>query len=581
MFKKFFAVLLCFCFIFSGIPEISMPVYADTTSKKDEAAIGKIQSTTVTVDMIYTGSKKLTVTYGKIPIKGVKYQVDVRKTNEKWGAYRYVTPKTTYTVKKLNGKHYEVRVRAMQTISGEDYYGKWSKIIEATLESGNDDEDSSGYGGGGGEDSYSGEDDEDYDDYDDSSYAQPSVADKNGSWSYRGSSKYAYKYSDGTYPYGVVKISDEVYFFKSQGVLYRSSGQHIVSFGGKKYDVGPSGALRYGWQVVNDSLYYFSKVRMHAMKAGRKVGKITLAGTGKAVPTLDAVLKKKSIQILEEITSRSADRGTQLRAVYNYMVSKNNFSYSSSYYPNLSSKSWVKTTANRMMDSSAGNCYGFASMFAALAYEIGYHPAVLCGRVPGGRDRASDGYTRHAMVRIDGLYYDPEAEFAGWKKGIYGKSSYPISFRSGKSYSFSSSDGSGMVGSDTSYQSEDDFEDFGAAVPNTYRVVKRGERYYGYYGEKLLAAGVYYINGKLYKFGSGHYTDKATTKALKKAAKTDRPWQKLRSLIGAPNKSQSMGESCYGDENGADYLYIYRNFTVSTFRPEKGKEIIEGITERK
>lgn len=73
-----------------------------------------------------------------------------------------------------------------------------------------------------------------------------------------------------------------------------------------------------------------------------------------------------------------------------------------------------------------GDCYGFACTFAAMAREIGYNPYVVLGRVSGTRDGAADGLTSHGWVIIDGCYYDPEAQFAGWYRGVYGSSSYDI-----------------------------------------------------------------------------------------------------------------------------------------------------------
>ena len=68
--------------------------------------------------------------------------------------------------------------------------------------------------------------------------------------------------------------------------------------------------------------------------------------------------------------------------------------------------------------------YGFSCIFAALAREIGYTPYMICGRVPGSRDGAADGFTRHCWVKINGLYYDPEAQYAGWMTGDYGYDYY-------------------------------------------------------------------------------------------------------------------------------------------------------------
>lgn len=72
-------------------------------------------------------------------------------------------------------------------------------------------------------------------------------------------------------------------------------------------------------------------------------------------------------------------------------------------------------------------CFRYAGIFAALAREIGYTPYMICGRVPGSRDGAADGFTRHCWVEINGLYYDPEAQYAGWMTGVYGYDYYPIS----------------------------------------------------------------------------------------------------------------------------------------------------------
>ena len=75
-----------------------------------------------------------------------------------------------------------------------------------------------------------------------------------------------------------------------------------------------------------------------------------------------------------------------------------------------------------------GNCYGFACTFAALAKELGYDPYVICGRVPGSRDQAADGYTRHGWVLINGLHYDAEGAFAGWG-GCFGTSSFTTAYQ--------------------------------------------------------------------------------------------------------------------------------------------------------
>mgnify|MGYP000626898601 FL=1 len=61
-----------------------------------------------------------------------------------------------------------------------------------------------------------------------------------------------------------------------------------------------------------------------------------------------------------------------------------------------------------------------------LTKEIGDRPVVICGRVSGRRDHASDGMTRHSWVQIGGRNYDPEGQFAGWARGIYGSAGYRV-----------------------------------------------------------------------------------------------------------------------------------------------------------
>ena len=62
------------------------------------------------------------------------------------------------------------------------------------------------------------------------------------------------------------------------------------------------------------------------------------------------------------------------------------------------------------------------------AKELGYDPYVICGRVPGSRDQAADGYTRHGWVLINGLHYDAEGAFAGWG-GCFGTSSFTTAYQ--------------------------------------------------------------------------------------------------------------------------------------------------------
>ena len=79
--------------------------------------------------------------------------------------------------------------------------------------------------------------------------------------------------------------------------------------------------------------------------------------------------------------------------------------------------------------------------FAALAREIGYDPYVICGRVPGSRDGAGDGYTRHSWVIINGLHYDPEGQAKGWHTGVYGAMAMEWIIRSRRKVNFRTGSG--------------------------------------------------------------------------------------------------------------------------------------------
>lgn len=94
-----------------------------------------------------------------------------------------------------------------------------------------------------------------------------------------------------------------------------------------------------------------------------------------------------------------------------------------------------------------------------------------------------------------------------------------------------------------------------------------------FYENGEVATGIIVINKKFYCFNSnGKYLAEKTEK-IRKAAKYEKPFSKLKKFIGNPNKSKYYA-SCYG--NGKDGVLTYDNFTVYTFKPNKGKEIFMG-----
>ena len=249
--------------------------------------------------------------------------------------------------------------------------------------------------------------------------------------------KTAYQFNDGTYPTGATKIGKKYYYFKgTEGMLSRSSKkQRICVSDGLKFDVASDGTLKKGWQVVKKKLYYFGGT-YHSASVNKKVEDITLTEKGWAKNNLNSSVKKEAIQLLDSITDRNAPKKTQLRAVYKYMTSKKNFTYQTKN-PNVKDKNWVKKSAYNMLTTHSGSCSGFAAMFTVMAHEIGYKKTyVYYGRIHGSRDRAADGFTRHAAAYVDGYLYDTEGVFAGWLKDGWQLSKDYTTFKNVKMYRY-------------------------------------------------------------------------------------------------------------------------------------------------
>ncbi len=209
-------------------------------------------------------------------------------------------------------------------------------------------------------------------------------------------------------------------FPAAEGILLRGTGSHTAMAAKKKsgskvtyhiedregtiYIVSKKGKGARGWVLVGKNVYY-AKKGGKAM-VNRKFSGITFDETGKAKNSTSTKLMKKCLKILKN--KNGASMSAKLRYAWSYMA---RFHYSS-YYPNRGVSGWQRSTALRSLNSNSGNCYGYACSFAALAWAAGYKPYVVAGRVPGSRDGASDGYTRHCWVRINGGYYDPELYFA-------------------------------------------------------------------------------------------------------------------------------------------------------------------------
>lgn len=226
---------------------------------------------------------------------------------------------------------------------------------------------------------------------------------------------------------GWVTYRKEKYYFneKCRGVT------GLVQIGKNKYFFDEDGVMQTGWQIIgNKKAYFYGKTGRMAKNRtidGQKINKKGFAKlTHKDKARQDAM--DQAEEILKAITTSGMSQAQKLSAAFQYMTNRGRFGYRT--WRNFQVyDGWEYDYALEIFEKRAGNCYNFACGFAVLAKAIGYDAYVVTGRVPGTRDGAGDGMTRHALVTINGLYYDPEAQFAGWASGIYGLSGYPMSLQ--------------------------------------------------------------------------------------------------------------------------------------------------------
>ncbi len=244
------------------------------------------------------------------------------------------------------------------------------------------------------------------------------------SWKTIDGSRYYFK-KNGYAAIGRKKINHVYYVFKKNGKLATKKNGGLVTVNGDTFYVDQKGRpATKTWLIVDGKLCYArggGRLRKDSVYKG-----ITFDKNGYAVENSASLLKIKVMQIVGSITNSSMSQSQKLQACWNYVISHGSYA---GYYPrNFSTgyNGWYIDTAYTFLCKGYGNCYGFACGFAALAHEIGYSPVLMTGRVSGTRDGAADGLTRHCWVQINGLYYDPEAQYAGWYKGVYGLGTYSI-----------------------------------------------------------------------------------------------------------------------------------------------------------
>lgn len=222
---------------------------------------------------------------------------------------------------------------------------------------------------------------------------------------------------------GGQKIGKYVYVFDRQGRAVRPAKTSVQKVGKSLFYVDTKGRAKTGWFTIGNRLYK-ADWRGRLTKS-KTISNITFNKKGYAKNDLESQLKLKLMSTIASITTPDMSSYQKLYACWRYLTGSGNFYYSG-YDPDFSQKGWQRDLAYRMLVTGGGDCYGFASTFAAMADELGFDAYVVTGRVSGTRDGAADGLTRHGWCIINGAYYDPEAQFAGWFRGVYGSGSYDI-----------------------------------------------------------------------------------------------------------------------------------------------------------
>lgn len=225
---------------------------------------------------------------------------------------------------------------------------------------------------------------------------------------------------------GLCELKGIWYYFLEDGVLAQSRDDRIVTIGKKEYVVKKDGRTGNGWCLVEKKCYCCKKdgeIRKNTTVNGIKIKK---NGVASRTPT-SLRLQMRAESIVRSITSPGMSQGAKIRNCWNYITSHSRFYYSTAYYPSGYSQSEFRRLALLMLNGRAGNCYCFASAFAALTKAAGCNSYVVYGLCPGSRDGRADGMTRHCWVYIAGYgYFDPEARYAGFAY-IYGSGGNPWS----------------------------------------------------------------------------------------------------------------------------------------------------------
>ena len=222
-----------------------------------------------------------------------------------------------------------------------------------------------------------------------------------------------------------ITLDGYTYVFNTVGMLRQSTVNKLFTVGSYQYCPDRYGRCQTGWLIIGNKLYY-------AAKNGRIVKNRTVSGVtfknSTMVADIPGQLKLKQMQVVRMLTNSGMSRYQKLQVCWNWLTSSGGFTYLGRPL-DLNNPLWAKESALTMLNTHMGDCVSFACAFAAMASEIGYKPVMIYGRVPGSADGSTDGYTAHCWVIIDRAFYDPEGQYDGWNRGVFGSGSYPYNYQ--------------------------------------------------------------------------------------------------------------------------------------------------------
>lgn len=222
-----------------------------------------------------------------------------------------------------------------------------------------------------------------------------------------------------------IRLDGYTYVFNTVGMLRKSSVNKLFTVGNYQYCPDKYGRCQTGWLIVGGKLYFANS--LGRIVKDRTVSGVTFKGSQMVNNTVGQ-LKLRQMQVVRSLTNDSMSKRDKPYACWTWLTSKSNFSYIVRDL-DLNDPLWPKISALNMLNTHMGDCISFSCAFAAMASELGYKPTLIYGRVPGSVDGAADGFTTHCWVLINGQFYDPEGQFAGWNQGVFGLSSYPFAYQ--------------------------------------------------------------------------------------------------------------------------------------------------------